>query len=55
MKGDGKGNFTSIPSQQSGINIKGAVRDMEMIKAGKNDLLIVAVNNKAVKILNIPK
>jgi enediyne biosynthesis protein E4 len=52
MKGDGKGNFTSIPSQQSGINIKGAVRDMEMIKMGKKNIALVAKNNDALQLLS---
>jgi len=53
MKGDGKGNFTSIPAQQSGINIKGAVRDMATINVGKKKIILIAMNNEAVKILSI--
>jgi len=55
MKGDGKGNFTALPAQQSGINIKGAVRDITMIKAGTHKVMVIAMNNEAVKILNINK
>ena len=53
MKGDGKGNFTSIPAQQSGINIRGAVRDMTTINVGKKKIILIAMNNEAVKILSI--
>jgi len=51
LKGDGKGSFTAIKAQTSGIVIKGAVRDMKEIKAGKNKLLIVAKNNDKIEIL----
>jgi hypothetical protein len=32
LKGDGKGNFVTVPAQRSGINIRGAIRDIEEIK-----------------------
>ena len=38
LKGDGKGNFTALPAQQSGITIRGAVRDIVVIKIGKKKL-----------------
>ncbi|GAA0543739.1 VCBS repeat-containing protein [Chitinophaga japonensis] len=50
LKGDGKGNFTALPAQQSGICIRGPVRDMTLLQAGKSLLLVVAMNNEAVKI-----
>ncbi|MCO5945741.1 VCBS repeat-containing protein [Mucilaginibacter flavidus] len=53
LKGDGKGSFTAIKPQTSGIVIKGAVRDMKEIKAGKNKLLIVAKNNDKTEVLNL--
>ena len=55
MKGDGKGNFTSVPAQQSGINIRGAVRDIVMIQAGGKQLLIIAKNNSAVEVYDRKK
>ncbi|MEO6453848.1 MAG: FG-GAP-like repeat-containing protein, partial [Ginsengibacter sp.] len=51
LKGDGAGNFKEIKHQQSGINIKGAVRDIVEIKSGKKKFIIVAMNNEAPKIL----
>jgi hypothetical protein len=52
MKGDGKGNFTAIPPQQSGINIKGAVRDLQIIKVNKKKIIIVAKNNDQLQIVS---
>ena len=37
LKGDGKGNFTQLPAQQSGINIRGAVRDIVVIESRKKE------------------
>ncbi len=53
LKGNGKGDFTAVKPQISGIVIKGAVRDMKEIKAGKNKLLIVAKNNDKTEVLNL--
>jgi hypothetical protein len=47
LRGDGRGNFTVVPAQQSGIHIRGAVRDITAIAAGNKQLLIVAKNNAA--------
>jgi len=52
LKGDGKGNFTIVPSKQSGINIRGAVRDIVVIQIGKKKAILVAGNNEAIKIFN---
>ena len=52
LKGDGKGNFTAVPAQQSGISIRGAVRDMALIRIGKKKVILVAENNEAIKIFN---
>jgi hypothetical protein len=52
LKGDGKGNFTALPAQQSGISIRGAVRDMIAIQAGKKKIILVAANNEAVRIFS---
>src|SRR5688572_16734052 len=50
LKGDGKGTFTAVPAQQSGINIRGAVRDITMIGTGKKKIILVAINDGAVRI-----
>ena len=50
LKGDGKGNFTTVPTNQSGFFIKGAVRDIITIKSKNKNLVIVARNNENLKI-----
>jgi hypothetical protein len=52
LKGDGKGNFSTETPVQSGITIRGAVRDIQTIRSGKKNLLIVAQNNEAPVIYN---
>jgi hypothetical protein len=52
LKGDGKGNFTALPTQQSGINTRGAVRDIAVIQMGKKKVVLVAGNNEGMKIFN---
>ena len=43
LKGDGKGGFNPVNQRQSGIHIRGAVRDIVPVAAGKNNLLIWAL------------
>ena len=52
LKGDGKGEFRALPAQSSGINIRGAVRDLTVIKIRKKKVVLAALNNEAVRILN---
>ena len=52
LKGNGKGDFTALPAQQSGINIRGAVRDIKVVKVGKKKIILVAQNNGALRIIN---
>jgi hypothetical protein len=53
LAGDGKGNFNYIPQLQSGLSIKGCVRDIVPLntKNGKN-LLMLGLNNLAPVFLN---
>jgi hypothetical protein len=51
LKGDGKGGFTALPAQQSGISIRGAVRDIVLIKSGKKKLILIAKNNNKVQFI----
>ena len=53
LKGDGKGNFKTVSPQNSGIVVKGAVRDITEIKAGKKKLLVFAKNNDKTEILGL--
>jgi hypothetical protein len=51
LKGDGKGNFIALPAQQSGINIRGAVRDIAVIQIGRKKLALIAKNNDKVQLI----
>ncbi len=55
LKGDGKGNFSALSAQQSGINIRGAMRDIMMMNVGKKKCLLVALNNAPVRMIDIGK
>lgn len=52
LKGDGKGGFSALTARQSGINIRGAVRDIVVIKVDKRKAILVSENNEAVRIYN---
>jgi hypothetical protein len=45
LKGLGKGKFTPLNSKQSGLLLKGAVRDVEAVKSGQRKILVVAKND----------
>lgn len=51
LLGDGKGNFTAVPSPRSGICIKGELRSLKKISAGTENLVLGAMNNDAPLIL----
>jgi hypothetical protein len=51
LKGDGKGNFTALTPQQSGICIKGAIRDILPINIGKRKVMLIAKNNDRIQLL----
>ena len=55
LKGDGKGNFTGIKEQQSGVLVKGAVRNILQVKAGGKQLTVFALNNAAPVLFNTKK
>jgi len=55
LKGDGKGNFKAISAEQSGILVKGQVRNITPVKAGKKNLIIFSMNNEAPKIFETIK
>ncbi|MEM6698062.1 MAG: VCBS repeat-containing protein, partial [Bacteroidota bacterium] len=48
LKGDGKGNFSTIPVRESGFSVKGEIRDIEVLE----DLILVGRNDDGVIILN---
>ncbi len=51
FKGDGNGNFKYLPTQTSGLFVKGQVRDAITI----NDMVLVARNNEGLKIFKMKK
>ena len=52
LKGDGNGNFKSVSIRESGFFIKGAVRDIKIIKRGKQNLLLIAKNNDSIQVFH---
>jgi len=46
LKGDGKGNFEVLPASRSGINIRGAVRDIINLTINKKKFILYAKNNE---------
>jgi hypothetical protein len=43
---DGKGNFTFLGNAKSGLEIRGQVRDIALIKGGKNTRILFLVNDE---------
>lgn len=52
LKGDGRGGFRAIPPQQSGFNIKGAIRDVISVRIGKKKVILWTVNNGPLRIFD---
>ena len=52
LKGKGNGTFTSVPAQQSGFFVKGAIRNIIELKAGNKQLTLIGINNEALKVFN---
>ncbi|MEM9884979.1 MAG: VCBS repeat-containing protein, partial [Bacteroidota bacterium] len=48
LKGDGRGNFTSISAKESGFSVKGEIRDMELV----GNLVLVGKNNKKLEVFS---
>lgn len=51
LKGDGKGKFTAVNQQQSGIVIRGAVRDITDLRIKKKNYILIAKNNAAIELI----
>ena len=51
LLGNGKGNFAAVNNSEIGLKIKGAVRDMEVIKIQQEDYILVAKNNDSLQLL----
>jgi hypothetical protein len=50
LKGDGKGNFAYVPQLESGLSIRGCIRDIVPTGDKKNEKLIFTINNDAPQI-----
>ncbi len=53
LVGDGKGNFKSVSSSISGLNIQGEVRDFVILRSGADRLLLAARNNTTIKAIKL--
>ena len=51
LKGNGKGDFTALTPQKSGILVKGAIRDMIKIQIAGKEMILFARNNKTPVVL----
>ncbi len=51
LKGNGMGSFEALPSQQSGVLIRGEIRDIETISWKKKHLLIIGKSNDSIQFL----
>jgi hypothetical protein len=45
LRGDGKGGFTSVDMEKSGVAIDGQVRDMKVVRGAKGERLVVVTHN----------
>ena len=54
LSGDGKGKFTNVPSKNTGLFIKGQVRNERKIRIGKSgNYFILAKNNDALQVVKM--
>jgi hypothetical protein len=53
LKRDGKGGFTPLKPDKSGLHITGAARDAIITKAGNQKLVIIAKNNAGLQIAKL--
>jgi len=52
LRGDGKGGFTSVDMEKSGVAIDGQVRDIKVVRGAKGErFVVVARNNDKVMVL----
>ena len=53
LKGDGKGGFKALLPRESGLVMRGDVRNMKIIKVKEETHLLVAKNNEALQQIKI--
>lgn len=49
LLGDGKGNFSETEKVATGLDIEGEVRDLKLINNGEQQILLVVMNDEAVR------
>jgi enediyne biosynthesis protein E4 len=50
LLGDGKGHFSPLSQSQTGLMLRGDVRDLVSINAKKGEKLIIGLNNQGIKV-----
>ena len=50
---EGQGRLKYIENHESGMHIRGAIKDIEMIGTGQNKYIVVAVNNEKTLVYNL--
>jgi len=53
LKGDGKGNFAYVPQTQSGLNVRGDVRDVIQIKNSTGNYLVFGINQQEAQVYKL--
>ncbi len=53
LLGDGKGGFSYVPQSESGLNIRGDVKSLQLIKTGKSQNIIAGINDGNALMLKI--
>jgi len=53
LLGDGRGNFSDVPQMQSGLNLRGNVRSLQLIQLKGKSNIIAGVNNDNTLLLKI--
>ncbi len=53
LRGDGKGNFTSVPAKESGLFLDGEVRDMTTLDVAGKKYLVATRNNNSMVTLKV--
>ena len=53
LKGDGKNGFSALSPRDTGLVMRGDIRNIKLIKVGNENHLIVAANNQALQQIKI--
>jgi hypothetical protein len=53
LQGNGKGGFTYVPQYKSGLSLKGNVRSLSLIHAGKTHKIIAGINDANAVLISV--